>query len=356
MTIFNITSRSTISNARTGKLIVNNIELETPLFLPVATIGTVKSLSFEDLKLIGFPAIIVNVLHLSERPGTEIIENHGGLKNFINWNGIVFGDSGGFQLIRNFDMKVIDEGIVYKSPFNGTTRLITPEYISEINESMKIDVRMILDYCPKKYDDYETVKNAVYITSNWAKRFINFARNTRHEALNFAICQGGIFTDLRKQSISDLNQLDFDGFGVGGLSIGEPHDKMFDALRVSCLELPVEKPRYFMGLGSTDDIIESVRLGVDIFDSTYPTRCARHGTVLTKNGSYNLGNRDLLNKKEPLEENCSCFTCKNYSKGYVNHLFREKELTSMRLITIHNLSYMHGFFEEIRERIRVGTL
>jgi len=337
-------------NARVGVLKTKHGEIETPFFMPVATKATVKTLSPEELYGCDVKAIISNSFHLFLRPGVEIIEKHGGLHNFMNFQGIIFTDSGGFQIIREgFFIGVKREGIVFKSPYDGKRYLFTPRLSKEVQQRIGSDVAMMLDFCPPYPASYEEVSEAVILTSLWAREF---PRDDTQ--LNFGIVQGGVYKDLRKKSAEELSRLDFDGYGIGGLSIGEPKSVMHKMVEIVNSIIPKEKPRYLMGVGSPLEIIEAVIRGVDIFDSVFPTRNGRHGTVLTWEGRKNLRKGEYRDDLKPIDPECSCYTCQNFSRAYLHHLLKEKEILGMRLLTLHNICFLQEFMERLREEIREG--
>ncbi len=340
-------------NARVGKLRTPHGEIETPFFMPVATKATVKTLTPEELYSCGVKAIISNSLHLFLRPGLEVLEKHGGLHKFMNFEGIIFTDSGGFQIIREgFFLGIRDEGILFRSPYDGKKYLFTPEFSKEVQLRIGSDVAMMLDYCPPYPVSYEEAKKAVLLTSRWAEKF----PKGEDKQLSFGIVQGSVYEDLRKKCAEDLARLNFDGYGIGGLSIGEPKDVMHRMVEIVNSILPKDKPRYLMGVGSPLEIIEEVKRGVDIFDSVFPTRNGRHGSALTWQGKVNIRRGEFKNDTRPLDENCSCYTCQNFSRSYLYHLFKEKELLGMRLLTIHNICFLQEFMARLREEIKEGTL
>ncbi len=341
------------SRARVGILRTRHGDIETPFFMPVATKATVKTLSPQELKECKVRAIISNSLHLFLRPGLEVLEAQGGLHNFMGFDGIIFTDSGGFQMIREgFFIGVKEEGILFKSPYDGKKYLFTPEFSKEVQRKIGSDVAMMLDFCAEYPSDYETTKKAVLLTSLWAKKFPLGDK----EQLSFGIVQGGTYEDLRRRSAEDLASIDFDGYGIGGLSIGEPKSVMHRMVDIVNSILPRDKPRYLMGIGSPLEIIKSVMQGVDIFDSVYPTRNGRHGTALTWGGKLNLKKSDYRNDYRPLDEECSCYTCENFTRAYLYHLIKEREMLGMRLLTLHNICFLQEFIGRIREEIRQGNL
>ncbi|MGM0510443.1 MAG: tRNA guanosine(34) transglycosylase Tgt [Thermoplasmatota archaeon] len=339
--------KSEEGRARTGTLEVDDRKADTPFFMPVATKASVKTLLSEDLKEMGYEALISNMYHLLMRPGVDIIEDAGGLHEFMNWDGIIFTDSGGFQMIRKgFDKDIGHDGVSFKSDIDGKEYHLTPEKCVELQIRLGTDVAMCLDHCPHHDSDIDTIEGSVERTTRWAKR----CRQT-HENV-FAISQGGVVPELREKSCKELVDLDFTGYAIGGLSIGEAKEDMYSMIDICDRIYPDDKPRYFMGLGSPVDILEAVERGVDIFDSAYPTRNARHGTVFTSEGKVNIGNGQYKDKDEPMDPNCDCPICKNYNSSYINHLYRSDELSWMRMTSIHNLFFMNRLMENIRLSIQ----
>lgn len=340
-------------DARVGILKTRHGEIKTPFFMPVATKATVKTLTPEDIKGCGTEAIISNSLHLFLRPGLEVLEMHEGLHEFMRFDGVIFTDSGGFQMIRKgFFVGADEEGIIFQSPYDGKKYKFTPEFSKEVQMRIGSDVAMMLDYCAEYPASYEDAKRSVILTTKWARRF----PRSEDGQLNFGIVQGATYEDLREKSAKDLAAMDFDGYGIGGLSIGEPKEVMHRMTEVVNSILPKEKPRYMMGLGSPLEIVESVLRGVDIFDSVFPTRNGRHGTAITSQGMLNLRRADFRNDLKPIDENCSCYTCENFTRAYVHHLLREKEILGMHLLSLHNVCFMVNFVKRIREEIEQGNL
>ena len=349
--MFKIESQN--SKARVGVLKTAHGEIQTPFFMPVATKATVKTLSPQELRECGVKAIISNSLHLFLRPGLDVLEAHGGLHEFMGFDGIIFTDSGGFQMIREgFFIGVKEKGIVFKSPYDGKRYLFTPEFSKEVQMRIGSDVAMMLDFCSEYPADYETAKKATILTSAWAKKF----PLGDDKQLSFGIVQGGTYEDLRKKSAQDLASIDFDGYGIGGLSIGEPKGVMHKMVDIVNSILPEGKPRYLMGVGSPMDILKSVMQGVDIFDSVYPTRNGRHGTALTWEGRLNLKKGEYKNDFRPLDRECSCYTCKNFSRAYLYHLIKEREILGMRLLSLHNICFLQDFMKRVMEEIKEGSI
>ncbi|MBU4189900.1 MAG: tRNA guanosine(34) transglycosylase Tgt [Candidatus Thermoplasmatota archaeon] len=334
-------------DARTGKLHTKHGIVETPCFMPVATKATVKTLTSDELDEIGAQALITNALHLYLNPGVDILKSIG-IHRFMNWNKTVFTDSGGFQLIRDFNLKVTNKGPMFK--INKTNHFFTPEKCMEAQNHIGSDVAMVLDDCSSYGSSYEEVARSLKRTVEWAGRCKNGHKNP--EQLIFGIVQGGVFPDLRKKCAESLLKIGFDGYAIGGLTIGEPKEEMLKILNYTVPLIPVGKPRYMMGLGSPEHILESISLGVDIFDSAFPTRNARHRTAITSHGSFEITKKKYSDDFSPVDEKCRCYTCKNYTKAYIHHLFKEKELLGMRLLSIHNLYFILNMMKSARKAIR----
>jgi queuine tRNA-ribosyltransferase len=337
-------------DARAAKLKTTHGIVETPCFMPVATKGSVKTLSSAELETLGIEALISNAFVLYLKPGTEVIEEAGGIHNFMNFDGTIFTDSGGFQILRDeFAPEVTDNGVTFRSPFDNTKHLFTPEKCIEVQGKIGSDVAMVLDDCPHYGNDHSHVEASVIRTTDWAIRCRDAHKNKRQ--LLFAIVQGGTFRDLREKSAKSLVELDFDGYGIGGLSIGEPKEKMLGVMEYTLPLLPKERPRYLMGLGSPVELLESISLGTDIFDSAFPTRNARHNSVYTTNGKYNITRGKYSKDFAPLERGCACHACENYTRAYIRHLMLTHEMLGMRLITIHNLHFLKELMKKARSAI-----
>lgn len=334
-------------NARTGKLFTKHGVVETPCFMPVATKASVKTLTPDELNGIGTQAVITNAFHLYLKPGVNVLKNIG-IHKFMNWDKTVFTDSGGFQLIRDFNLKVTNKGLMFK--IDKTNHFFTPESCMETQNQIGSDAAMVLDDCPNYRSSYETVKHSLKITVEWANRCKNVHKNSNQ--LIFGIAQGGVFPDLRKTCVEKLLKIGFDGYAIGGLTIGEPKEEMLRILKCTVPLIPKNRPRYMMGLGSPEDILKSISLGVDVFDSAFPTRNARHRTAITSHGSFEITKKKYSNDFSPVDEECRCYTCKNYSKAYVHHLFKEKELLGMRLLSIHNLYFILNMMKNARNAIK----
>ncbi len=347
--MFQVVGEDKDTDARIGLLNTGHGAVETPAFLPVATKGVVKTLDRSDLRSLGVPALIVNAFHLWLR-GSDSIENVGGLHRFMNWDGPIFTDSGGFQIIRkDFDFKISDQGFELTSPIDGSKVLYSPEICMDVHSVLGSDVAFVLDDCPPYPSDAKRLEASLERTAKWAQRCAGIRKNNQ---LLFGIPQGGTDPELRGRSAKSLSDIGFDGYGIGGLSIGEPSGDMILSVKASILSLPPGSPRHLMGVGSPVEILESISLGVDLFDSAFPTRNARHGTFYTDSGKYDIRKRDFKGTKGPLDDSCDCFTCAEYSASYIHHLFREKEMLAYRLLSIHNLRNILSLFRRAREAIR----
>lgn len=352
--MFKITSKDGATKARTARLKTAHGTLETPVFLPVATKATVKNLDFRELHAMGCSAIIANAFVLYLRPGVEVIEEAGGLHDFMHWDRVLFTDSGGFQVLRkDFSPEVRKKGILFRSPFDETKHLFTPEKCMEVQEALGSDIAMALDDCPLYGSDREQVKRSMDRTITWAETCVD--THKRKDQRLFAIVQGGTFKDLREKCASRLVNLDTDGYALGGLSIGEPKEVMHEVVDYTVPLLPEDKPRYLMGLGSPVELLESIAQGIDVFDSAFPTRNGRHSTIYTNKGKFNVSKGRFRGDFSPLEEGCDCYTCENYTRAYVHHLFRTYEYLGFRLATIHNLHFLQDLMKRASEAIRKGN-
>jgi queuine tRNA-ribosyltransferase len=350
--MFEFISEKEVTEARSGHLVLKHGTLETPCFLPVATKADVKMTTPRELEEMKAQGIIANAFVLYLRPGVDVIEAAGGVHRFMNWDKVVFTDSGGFQMLSSeFLVKVSDEHVTFKSPFDGKKHDITPEICAELQMRLGSDVALALDDCPPYGSEKEYVASSAVRTVAWARRFREMTANIQ---TSFGIVQGGTFRDLREGCTRKLVEMDFDGYAIGGLCIGEPKELMHEVIGWTTAILPEEKPRYLMGVGSPEDMLEAISRGVDIFDSVFPTRNARHNTVYTRKGRLNLGKEKLNREFGPIDKSCRCYTCTNHSLAYVNHLLREYEYLGMRLATIHNLHFLINLMEETRTAIKEG--
>ncbi|MEK6957851.1 MAG: tRNA guanosine(34) transglycosylase Tgt [archaeon] len=339
--------------ARTGILRTAHGKIEAPFFMPVATKGSVKLLSNEEVLEAGTQCMISNAFILHMKPGVETIKKFHGLHKFMNWKKGLFTDSGGFQVLsEQFCLKLSEEGVTFRNPFDGKAMLYSPENAVQIQNVLGSDVAMCLDDVPVAGATEKRVAEATQRTAEWASRCKEAHKNK--EQLLFGICQGGIFENLRKKSTQQISELDFDGNALGGLAIGEPLEKMYDAINTALPLLPKEKPRYLMGVGSPQDLVKAIALGVDCFDSRFPTRTARHGRAFTSKGNINIDSAVFRLDSKPLDEKCGCFVCKNHSRAYIHHLFRTKEENAQKYLSFHNLWFTQNLVKRIREQITKG--
>ncbi len=338
------------TKARLGKLHTPHGVVRTPAFMPVGTQATVKTMTPEELREINTEIILCNTYHLYLRPGPELIRSAGGLHRFMNWSGPILTDSGGFQVFSLGPLrKVSEDGVTFRSHLDGSTHFLSPEKVTEIQAALGGDIIMAFDECPPYPSTYEDTEAALARTTRWAARCKETHR--REGQALFGIVQGGVFKDLRERSARELVDIGFPGYGIGGLSVGEPKPLMYEVLDQTIPCLPPDKPRYLMGVGSPDCLLESVSRGADMFDCVLPTRIARNGTVMTSGGRVVIRNAENARDFRPLDEECSCYTCRNYSRAYLRHLFKAEEILGLRLTTIHNLYFLLTLMENIRQAI-----
>jgi queuine tRNA-ribosyltransferase len=343
----------TDGSARLGKITTQRGIINTPAFMPVGTNATVKAMDPDEMKGLDADIILSNTYHLYLRPGHEIIKEVGGLHKFMNWSGPILTDSGGFQVFSLAQLrKIKDNGVEFRSHIDGSLHFLTPELVMEIQGALGSDIAMIFDECTPYPADREYALNSLKLTTAWAKRCIE--AKIQSQAL-FGIVQGGMYKDLRKQSADELIALDFDGYALGGLSVGEPKELMYEMVNYATPLLPKEKPRYLMGIGDLLDVLEAVAAGIDMFDCVMPTRNARNGALFTSQGRISIKREEFKKDSGPLDPNCNCYTCKNFSRSYLRHLFMSKEILSMRLNTMHNIHFFMNFFREMREAIAKNT-
>ncbi len=348
--IFRISHRSPTSRARSGEIKTPHGGIETPAFMPVGTQGSVKSLSPEDLEEAGVRIILANTYHLYLRPGHRVIGRLGGLHRFMNWPGPILTDSGGFQVYSlSLLRRISEEGVTFQSHLDGSRHFIGPEEAIEIQEVLGGDIIMTLDECVPYPCDYDYVLNSVRLTSLWARRCLD-KKKGKGQAL-FGIIQGGTYSDLREMSARDLTEMDFDGYAIGGLSVGEDSETRNRVIKETRDFVPEDKPVYLMGVGAPEDLVEAVMHGVDMFDCVMPTRNARNGTLFTSTGRVNIRNMQYVEDERPIEEGCRCYTCCHFSRAYLRHLFMARELLAYRLNTIHNIYYYIHLMEDIRHAI-----
>lgn len=344
------------TGARLGKVHTPHGSFETPVFMPVGTLATVKTMSPEELKAMDAGIILSNTYHLWLRPGQDIVKEAGGFHKFMNWDRAILTDSGGFQVFSLSKFRNIEEeGVHFRNHLNGDKLFLSPEKAMEIQNALGSDIMMAFDECPPYPAEYDYMKRSVERTSRWAERCLN-AHNRQDEQGLFGIVQGGEYEDLRTQSAKDLISLDFPGYAIGGLSVGEPKDVMNRVLEFTTPLLPKDKPRYLMGVGSPDALIDGAIRGVDMFDCVLPTRIARNGTVFTAEGRLNMKNAKFERDFRPIDEECDCYTCKNYTRAYIRHLIRCNETFGLRLTTYHNLHFLLHLMEQVRQAIREDRL
>jgi len=354
MTGFRLIKTSPRTRARVGELATPHGLIPTPVFLPVGSQGAVKTLTPQEVKALGINMVLANTYHLYLRPGIGVIEKLGGLHNFMGWDGAILTDSGGYQVFSLAPLrKVSDEGVTFRSHIDGSRHHLTPELAIRYQEALGADIIMVLDECPPHDDSFDKVKKATDRTHRWAERCLK-AKKRPGQAL-YAIVQGGLFPELRRQSAEYLASLDFPGYAIGGLSIGEPKKVTLAMIEETVAFLPETKPRYLMGVGSPEDIVEAVARGCDIFDSVLPTRVARNGALFTWQGRKNITNAVYADMEQPIVADCDCYTCRNFSAAYLHHLFNAGELLAYRLATIHNLSFITELMGKIRGAVLNGT-
>jgi queuine tRNA-ribosyltransferase len=354
---FVVEAKDRSTNARAGKMFLPHGLVKTPFYMPVATKGAVKTLSPHELEEIGYEIILSNTYHLLEKPGLKEIEEFGGLHRYMAWHRPILTDSGGYQVFSLHKMvKVELQGVKFRSLIDGKLIEATPEAVLDWQEIIGSDISMVLDVCTPYGISRERAIEALKITEAWAKRSIlHWKQKERGGRRIFGIVQGNFFSDLRQEAAKNLSALDFDGFAVGGLSVGEPKEVMFEMSKIVASMLPDSKPRYFMGLGDPPSIVQAVAQGYDMFDSALATRIARGGSFYTKTGAKNIRNHAFKGKEEPLENECTCYTCKNFAAGYIRHLYLSEETLALRLLTYHNLYFMHRLMDNIRRSILDGV-
>ncbi|MEH7112054.1 tRNA guanosine(34) transglycosylase Tgt [Neobacillus niacini] len=344
------------TGARLGRVHTPHGSFDTPTFMPVGTLATVKTMSPEDLKEMGAGIILSNTYHLWLRPGNEIIREAGGLHKFMNWDRAILTDSGGFQVFSLSEFrKIEEEGVHFRNHMSGEKLFLSPEKAMEIQNDLGSDIMMAFDECPPFPATYEYMQKSVERTSRWAERCLNAHARSNDQGL-FGIVQGGEYEELRKQSAKDLVSLDFPGYAIGGLSVGEPKDVMNRVLEFTTPLLPTNKPRYLMGVGSPDSLIDGAIRGIDMFDCVLPTRIARNGTLMTSTGRLVVKNAQFAKDFGPLDPDCDCYTCRNYSRAYIRHLIKCDETFGIRLTSYHNLYFLLRLMEKVRQAIREDRL
>jgi len=342
--------------ARYGILHTPHGDFETPMFMPVGTQATVKTLIPSEIKEVSQGLILGNTYHLWLQPGDELIKEFGGIRGFMNWDGALLTDSGGFQVFSLSKMrKITEEGVEFRHPKNGSKLFLSPEKSIEIQNNLGADIIMSLDECAPFDSSYEYMKESVDRTIRWARRGWEYHPNKDTQAL-FGIVQGGKFKEMRKYCLEELMKTPFPGFSIGGLSVGESKEEMYDMLEYLSHYMPKDKPRYLMGVGSPDDLVMGSIYGIDMFDCVLPTRNARHGTAFTSKGKIQVKKATLFNDHGPLDKECDCVVCKTYSRAYLNHLIKSEEILGMRLITYHNLYFLKTLMKNVREAIKNDRL
>ena len=344
------------SGARRGVVHTPHGDIQTPIFMPVGTLATVKAMSPEELKNdVKAQIILSNTYHLYLRPGHDIVKEAGGLHKFMNWDRPILTDCGGFQVFSLSSLrKISEEGVLFNSHLDGSKHMFTPEKVMEIEEALGADIIMAFDECCPYPTDYDYVKKSMERTTRWAVR-CKEAHKTENQGL-FGIIQGGFYKDLREQSAKDLISLDFPGYAIGGISVGEPKEEFLDILRYTTPLMPENKPRYLMGVGSPDYLIEASLAGIDMCDCVLPTRLARHGTALTSKGKLVIRNQNFARDWNRLDDECDCYTCKNYTRAYLRHLIKTNEILGMRLLSLHNLRFLTKLMERVRIEIEHDNL
>jgi len=339
------------TGARYGILHTPHGDVEVPMFMPVGTLATVKTLSPEEIQELGAGVILANTYHLHLRPGEDIVEKAGGIHKFMNYNGPILTDSGGFQVFSLMEnRKINEEGVIFKNHLNGSRLEFTPEKVIAIQEKIGADIIMSFDECMPYPVEHKYAQASVERTLRWAKRGLE--AHVRKDQALFGIVQGSDFEDLRRLSATELAKMDFPGYSIGGTSIGEPKDVFIKMVEQSVKYLPHDKPRYLMGVGSIDFLLEGVERGVDMFDCVLPTRIARHGALMTSNGRVNIRDAKYKEDFSPLDANCDCYTCRNYTRAYLRHLYVSEEIFGKRLLSIHNVRFLISLMEKARDAIK----
>lgn len=342
--------KNTIGQARRGEITFARGAIQTPAFMPVGTYGTVKAMTPEMVESIGADIILGNTFHLMLRPGTEVIQAHGDLHDFMHWEKPILTDSGGFQVFSLGKLrKITEEGVKFSSPINGEKIFLSPERSMEVQRALGSDIVMIFDECTPYPATKKQAAESMQLSLRWAKR--SKAAHGDNPSALFGIVQGGMFPDLREQSLAGLSAIGFDGYALGGLSVGEPKEEMYSTLNHIAPKMPANKPRYLMGVGTPDDIRNAVKAGIDMFDCVMPTRNARNGSLFTSEGVIKIRNSQHKTATKPLDEKCDCYTCQHYSRAYLYHLDKCNEMLGSTLNTIHNLRYYQNLMQEIRDSL-----
>ena len=338
------------TGARAGRIHTPHGSFDTPIFMPVGTQASVKTLSPEELKEMGAGIILSNNYHLFLRPGSKLVKEAGGLHKFMNWDRAILTDSGGFQVFSLGDLrKISEEGVTFRSHIDGSKKFLSPEIATQSQMDLGADIIMAFDECVPYPADFKYTRESMELTLRWAQRCKDTMTNSNQGL--FGIVQGGMYKDLRIECANRLVDMDFPGYAVGGLSVGEPKELMYEMLDITLEHLPQNKARYLMGVGTPDCLVEGVMRGIDMFDCVYPTRVARNGTAMTWNGRLVIKNAQYEHDFHPIDEHCNCYTCRNYSRAYIRHLVRVNEIFGLRLLTIHNLHFLIDFMRQMRQSI-----
>ncbi len=351
---FKVIKTSNKSRARLGKLILNSgIEIETPVFMPVGTLATVKALTPDMLHQIGVKIILCNSYHLYLRPGMSVLEKFESVHSFMNWSGAILTDSGGFQIFSLKALRTLEnDGVVFNSHIDGSKHMLTPEKVIDIQNIIGSDIKMVLDDCVSYPASREAVEAALKRTITWARRSKDYYTKTQSNGSLFSIVQGGMHKDLRESCALQLINLDFDGYALGGLSVGEENELMYDIVHHTTDFLPEHKPRYLMGVGTPTDLEQCIHRGIDMFDCVLPTRNARNGMLFTSEGSINIKRKEFDVDTQPIETGCTCYTCTHFSRAYLRHLFKSKEILASLLNSIHNVHFYFRSVEKIKDEIK----
>ena len=348
--MFRIISQDKKTKARIGEITTSHGKIITPAFMPVATVGSVKTLSSEDLKEMDYKLILANAFHLYLKPGMEIIKKSCGLHKFMNWDGAILTDSGGYQIFSLENMKVTEEGVDFRSAIDGSSHFFSPERSIHVQEIIGADIIMAFDECIGYPAEYKKAKESMERSIRWAVRCKKAHQNDRQ--LLFGIIQGSVYQDLRRISLEKLEKLNFPGYGIGGLSVKEPEKIMFEVVESLAPLMPENKPRYLMGLGKPEQILEMIKRGIDLFDSSFPTHIARNGSCLTHQGKIIIRDSKFKNDNNPIDKECHCFVCRNYTRAYLRHLFNVGEILALRLASYHNLFFLNHLMKETRKAIK----
>lgn len=344
------------TGARRGVIHTPHGDIQTPVFMPVGTQATVKSMTPEELKEVNAQIILSNTYHLFLRPGHELVKEAGGLHNFMHWDRPILTDSGGFQVFSLGKLrKITEEGVEFQSHLDGSKKFLSPEKAMEVENALGSDIMMAFDECCPYPSTYEYTKKSMERTTRWAKRCKEAHKRPEDQGL-FGIIQGGFYEDLRKKSAEDLIELDFPGYAIGGISVGEPKEKFIEILKYTAPLMPKDKPRYLMGVGTPDYLIEAAIAGIDMCDCVLPTRIARHGTALTSHGKLVVRNATYEHDFTPLDPECDCYACKNYTRAYIRHLIKANEILGIRLLSIHNIKFLTNLMDKVRIEIENDNL